>query len=206
MAKSNVHASKRVLCWRPKDQGSNVAHKQATSMLGEPIPQNSNSNPPLGLPTSSNDQSPAHAPEITAINCSKCLGFGHTRKAYTNYGHKSAACLSEARNHHRYRPIPVLEDEGAGGVPLYQSVSTPFDASAHVLPPSTPLPSTVQKPNPSAPMVNWVVDPHPHVPQGFMLVEPVQRPPLRHEVFVYGCYTLYNKDLVIVKLQPSIQG
>ena len=128
MAKSNVHASKRVLCWRPKDQGSNVAHKQATSMRGEPIPQNSNSNPPPGLPTSSNDQSPAHAPEITAINCSKCLGFGHTRKACMNlvrcqscfnYGHKSAACLSKARNHRRYRAIPVLEDEGAGGAPLY---------------------------------------------------------------------------------------
>ena len=97
-------------------------------MLGEPIPQNSNSNPPLGLPTSSNDQSPAHAPEITAINCSKCLGFGHTRKACMNlvrcqscfnYGHKSAACLSKARNHRRYRAIPVLEDEGAGGAPSY---------------------------------------------------------------------------------------
>jgi hypothetical protein len=35
-------------------------------------------------------------------------------------------------------------------------------------------------------------------------VEPVQRPPLCHEVFMTGCYTLYNEDLAIVKLQPSV--
>ena len=32
----------------------------------------------------------------------------------------------------------------------------------------------------------------------------MQRPPLCHDVFVSGCYTLYNKDLAIVKLQPSV--
>jgi hypothetical protein len=75
MAKSNVRASKRVLRWRPKDQGSNVAHKQETLMQGEPDLQDSNSNPSPGLPTSPNGQILARAPEITATNCSKCLGF-----------------------------------------------------------------------------------------------------------------------------------
>jgi hypothetical protein len=32
----------------------------------------------------------------------------------------------------------------------------------------------------------------------------VQCPPLRHEVFMTGCYTLYNEDLAIVKLRPSV--
>ena len=53
-------------------------------------------------------------------------------------------------------------------------------------------------------MANWVVDPLPHVPAGFTLEDPVLRPPLRHEVCVTGCYTLYNEDLAIIKLQPSV--
>lgn len=30
------------------------------------------------------------------------------------------------------------------------------------------------------------------------------RPPLRHEVYITGCYTLYNEDLAIVKMQPPV--
>lgn len=53
-------------------------------------------------------------------------------------------------------------------------------------------------------MANWPVDPLPHVPAGFTLEEPAHRPLLRHEVFITGCYTLYNEDLAIVKLQPPV--
>lgn len=30
------------------------------------------------------------------------------------------------------------------------------------------------------------------------------RPPLHHEVYVTGCYTLYNEDLAIVKFSPPV--
>ena len=40
----------------------------------------------------------------------------------------------------------------------------------------------------------------PHVPPGFSLEDPPLRPPLHHEVFVTGCYTLFNEDLAIAKL------
>ena len=53
-------------------------------------------------------------------------------------------------------------------------------------------------------MANWAVDPLPHVPAGFTLEDPVLCPPLRHEVCVTGCYTLYNEDLAIIKLQPLV--
>lgn len=53
-------------------------------------------------------------------------------------------------------------------------------------------------------MVNWEVDPHPHVPKGFKLVDHVPRPSLCHEVFMAGCFSQYNKDLVTMKLQPSV--
>ena len=53
-------------------------------------------------------------------------------------------------------------------------------------------------------MANWACDPHPRVPKGFVLVEPMPRPPLHHEVYVTGCYTLSNEDLAIVKLQPQV--
>lgn len=53
-------------------------------------------------------------------------------------------------------------------------------------------------------MVNWEVDPLPFIPKGFTLAEQVQRPPLRHEVFVAGCFSQFNEDLAIVKLHPSV--
>ncbi|XP_066325403.1 uncharacterized protein [Miscanthus floridulus] len=53
-------------------------------------------------------------------------------------------------------------------------------------------------------MANWAVDPRPHVPRGFTLQDPVSRPPLRHEVYVAGCYSLHDEDLAIVKLQPPV--
>lgn len=30
------------------------------------------------------------------------------------------------------------------------------------------------------------------------------RPPLRHEVFVTGCYSAFNKDLAIIKLELPV--
>lgn len=53
-------------------------------------------------------------------------------------------------------------------------------------------------------MANWPVDPLPHVPAGFMLQEPAQRPPLCHDVYITRCYTLYNEDLAIVRMQPPV--
>lgn len=53
-------------------------------------------------------------------------------------------------------------------------------------------------------MANFAVDPRPHVPKGFTLVEQPLRPPLRHEVYVTGCYTLANEDLAIIKLTPPV--
>lgn len=53
-------------------------------------------------------------------------------------------------------------------------------------------------------MANFPVDPRPHVPAGFTLEDPLLRPPLRHEVFLIGCYSLNNEDLAIVKLQPPV--
>lgn len=53
-------------------------------------------------------------------------------------------------------------------------------------------------------MANWAVDPHPFVHASFMLEDLVPRPPLHHEVYVTGCYTLYNEDLVIVKFNPPV--
>jgi len=38
------------------------------------------------------------------------------------------------------------------------------------------------------------------VSPGFSLEDPPLRLPLRHEVFVMGCYTLFNEDLAIAKL------
>lgn len=53
-------------------------------------------------------------------------------------------------------------------------------------------------------MSNFPVEPNAFVPPGFTLVEPPLRPPLRHEVFVTGCYSLLNEDLAIAKLTPSV--
>ncbi|XP_066372399.1 uncharacterized protein [Miscanthus floridulus] len=53
-------------------------------------------------------------------------------------------------------------------------------------------------------MANFPVDPRPHMPKGFSLVEAPLRPPLGHEVSVIGCYSLYNKDLAIVRLEPKV--
>lgn len=53
-------------------------------------------------------------------------------------------------------------------------------------------------------MVNWEVDSRPHVPKGFKLVDHALRPPLRHEVFMAGCFSQYNEDLATVKLQPFV--
>lgn len=53
-------------------------------------------------------------------------------------------------------------------------------------------------------MANWAVDPAPHVPCGFSLVERMLGPPRHHEVFMTGCHSLHNEDLVIIKLQPAV--
>jgi hypothetical protein len=53
-------------------------------------------------------------------------------------------------------------------------------------------------------MANWEVDPHPFVPVGFTLEEPMLRPMLHQEVYITRCYTLYNEDLAIVKLNPPV--
>ncbi|XP_066387412.1 uncharacterized protein [Miscanthus floridulus] len=53
-------------------------------------------------------------------------------------------------------------------------------------------------------MANWPADPLPHVPSGFTLEAPAQRPSLCHEVYISGCYTLYNEDLAIVRMNPPV--
>lgn len=53
-------------------------------------------------------------------------------------------------------------------------------------------------------MANWAVDPLPHLPAGFTLEEPAHRPLLRHEVYITRCYTLYNEDLAIIRMQPPM--
>jgi hypothetical protein len=42
------------------------------------------------------------------------------------------------------------------------------------------------------------------VPFGFTLEELVPRLPLHHEVFITGCYTLYNEDMAIVRMQSLV--
>jgi hypothetical protein len=49
-------------------------------------------------------------------------------------------------------------------------------------------------------MANWVVDPIPDVPTGYTIVDSPLQSLLREEVFITGCYTLYNEDLAIVKM------
>ena len=41
-------------------------------------------------------------------------------------------------------------------------------------------------------------------PRGSRWWNPCLIPPLRHEVYVTGCYTLSNENLAIVKLQPQV--
>ena len=53
-------------------------------------------------------------------------------------------------------------------------------------------------------MANWACDPRPFVPAGFTLEDRSQRPHLRQEVFITGCYTLCNEDLAIIKLNPPV--
>jgi len=53
-------------------------------------------------------------------------------------------------------------------------------------------------------MANKACDPRPFVPVGFTLEDRSQRPHLRQEVFITGCYMLYNEDLAIVKLNPPV--
>lgn len=53
-------------------------------------------------------------------------------------------------------------------------------------------------------MANFPCNPRPFVPPGFALEDPPLRPPLRREVFVTGCYTLFNEDLAIAKLTPPV--
>lgn len=155
--------------------------------------------------------SPAQTTTVPLQLCPKCLGPGHLRKACTNkvryrrcfnYGHKSSACLSKARSQRRFRPVIRLEGEAARNTDIYHESTISLDVSASAFP-TVHQAQTVENPSSSIAMVNWAVDPLPFVPKGFM-VEPVQNPLLCHEMFVTGCYTAYNEDLAIVKLQPWV--
>lgn len=150
---------------------------------------------------------PAPSSPLKAHFCFKCLGHCHLRKdcrglvrckSCFNYGHVSSSCLYEARNQRQYRPISHLEGKGSHATtPIYPSPSPALGASVHTVPPSP----TVRNPKYSTAMVNWAVDPVPHIPKGSEIEAPVPHPPLRHEVFMTGCYTL--EDLAIVKLEPA---
>jgi hypothetical protein len=54
-------------------------------------------------------------------------------------------------------------------------------------------------------MANWPCDPTPHVPKGYVVQERVGSSLLRYEVFVTGCYTKYNEDLAIMRMQPPVR-
>jgi hypothetical protein len=87
-----------------------------------------------------------------------------------------------------------------------------YAGSAFHLAPSVIAQKTTFSPSPpfspvnpsSAAMANWPCDPFPHVPTGYTLEMSVNQPLLRQVVFITGCYTLYNEDLVIVHLQPPV--
>jgi len=112
-------------------------------------------------------------------------------------GHVSSLYLRSARPHHDFWPTS-LEGEGAQLEGIYMP---PTPKESRFVSHFTPQQPAVPSPPPEQPtMANFVVDPRPHVPSGFQLEDPPIRPPLCHEVFVTGCYTLYNEDLVIVRL------
>lgn len=115
----------------------------------------------------------------------------------------SRTCLAKARLKRKFRPVALREGEEAGGAGINSTSFASLGASALVQSPSLPK-ATVQNPNPSPPMANWAVDSRLFLPRDFELVERPPHPPVCHEVFVTGCYTLYNKDLVIVRLQPAV--
>lgn len=48
------------------------------------------------------------------------------------------------------------------------------------------------------------MDPCPFVPAGFELEDSSLRPLLRQEVYVMGCYSLYNEDLAIMRLNLPV--
>ena len=143
--------------------------------------------------------------------CRRCLGPGHKRKDCTrmvrcilcyNYGHTSLTCLSKIHAKRRYRVVSRSEVEGTLGNHLYPKTTPPLVPS----PPISTVPASVTENPTTSSMANWPYDPVPHLPPGFSIQEPPLRNGIRQEVFVIGCYTLYNEDLAIIKLQPPVSG
>lgn len=159
-----------------------------------PLPD-SNSKPSMMEKDSAQSSSPL---------CSRCLRPGHSWQACANsvrcnhrlfYGHKSSACLRTPRQSRLIWAVKGMEGEGSKE--RNKSAAPTHPAQVHSSPshPVTPSPEkTPVSSSSSPPMANFAVDPRPHVPKGFTLVEQPLRPPLRHEVYVTGCYTLANED------------
>lgn len=199
---------RRVLRWVPNFLSTN----RASSPAGlAPMPFLSTAlNPAHSRVLRTRVTGPDPTEKVTV--CNRCLNLGHTRKACTNmvrckicfnYGHVSPSCLAKARLQRKFRPIAVREGERAGGEAINSTSIASLVASAPAPSPSITT-AIVQNPSSSPPMANWSVDPRPHLHRGFEVDEWPPHPPLRHEVFVTGCYTLYNEDLAIVRLQPPV--
>lgn len=192
-----LNSSKRVLRWIPKISPA-VKGPPAQADSVPPLSPKSVANLNLnhqGLHVRpSGSYGPSAEPLRLPPLCSRCLGPGHSTKecgnlvrcrTCYNYGHMSVSCLSKSRHTLKFRPVSIPEGEGATPS-SFKSVEQLLDASV-ATPPPLPATPTVKNLNSSA-MANWACDPRPHVPKGFTLVELLQRPPLRHEVYVTGLH------------------
>lgn len=171
----------------------------------------SNSNSKYGAPaTVVLAHSVSHSgPLGKPIICFNCLGLGHQRKQCSekvrccscfNYGHVSSAYLSKHHNQRRYVPKPCLEGKGVEKTSINPDGVPHLASSVSPKPPENPT----SRENHASTMANWAVDPRPFILEGFTLEEPVSHPSLHQEVYLTGCYTLYNEDLAIMKLNPPV--